>query len=146
LAAREAGLVGEVVGCGRSTTNLDLAHRRGIIDRLASSDADAADADLIVLAVPVGSCRALAERLRAGARPTAILTDVGSVKATVVDVLEAAWSDAGRVVGAHPIAGSEASGAGAGRGDLFRDRLCILTPTARTAPQALETVRGLWRG
>jgi len=145
-AAREAGLVGEIVGFGRTTANLNVARERGLVDRIVTDDAAAADADLIVLAAPVETCGVLAARFRAAARAGTIVTDVGSVKGTLVDALEAAWPDPARVVGAHPIAGSEASGAGAARADLFRGRRCILTPTARTAPSALGLVRTLWEG
>lgn len=147
LAARAAGLVGEVVGLGRSAANLQLARDRGIVDRVASDVATAAaGADVVVLAVPVGACAALADAFRPHVAADTLLTDVGSVKASLVDALEARWPDPGRVVGAHPIAGSEAAGAAAARADLFRDRLCILTPTAQTRPDALARVRALWRG
>jgi prephenate dehydrogenase len=146
LAAKRAGLVGEVLGVGRTAANLAIAHKRGIVDRVVTEPAEAADVDLIVLATPVGSCAALAERLCPHARPTTIVTDVGSVKATVVEALEGVWAEPARVVGAHPIAGSEESGAGAARVDLFEERLCILTPTARTGGPALALVRALWEG
>jgi prephenate dehydrogenase len=147
LAARAAGLVGEVVGLGRSEANLRVARERGIVDRVAPDAAAAArGADVVVLAAPVGACAALAEAFRPHVAADAILTDVGSVKASLVDALEARWPDPGLVVGAHPIAGSEAAGASAARADLFRDRVCILTPTPRTRPEALERVRALWRG
>jgi prephenate dehydrogenase len=71
---------------------------------------------------------------------------VGSVKAALVESLERTWAGVGPVVGAHPIAGSEASGAGAARADLFRGRRCILTPTATTDAAALARVRALWEG
>jgi len=147
LAARAAGLVGEVVGLGRSEANLRVARDRGIVDRVATDvAAAAAGADVVVLAAPVGACAALADAFRPHVAAETILTDVGSVKASLVDALEACWPDAGRVVGAHPIAGSEAAGAAAARADLFRGRLCILTPTPRTRPEALARVRALWRG
>ena len=145
-AAREAGLVGEILGFGRSTANLAIAKERGLVDRVVSDDAAAADVDLVVLAAPVRTCAVLAERFRRHARPTTIVTDVGSVKATLVAELERVWTAPGRVVGAHPIAGSEAAGAGAARADLFRDRLCIVTPTQRTDADALRLVRALWEG
>jgi prephenate dehydrogenase len=145
-AAREAGLVGEILGFGRTAANLNVARERGLVDRIVTDDAEAADADLIVLAAPVETCGALAARFRTAARPGTVVTDVGSVKGTLVNALEAVWPDPTRVVGAHPIAGSEASGAGAARADLFRGRRCILTPTAQTAPAALELVRALWEG
>jgi len=146
LAAKEAGLVGEVVGLGRTAANLETARARGIVDRIATDPRDAAaGADAICLAAPVGSCAALAEALRPHARPGAILTDVGSVKASLVAALEARWTP-GLVVGAHPIAGSEASGAAAARADLFQGRPCILTPTPATDPAALAAMRALWTG
>jgi len=143
-AARQAGLVGEILGFGRTAANLEVARGLGLIDRIVTDDADAADADLIVLAAPVRTCVVLAARFARHAPPTTVVTDVGSVKATLVSALEGAWHDPGRVVGAHPIAGSEASGAGAARADLFHERLCILTPTARTGATSLALVRALW--
>ena len=118
----------------------------GLIDRIVTDDAAAAAADVIVLAAPVRTCGTLAARFAPHAKATAIVTDVGSVKGTLVDALEAAWRDPARVVGAHPIAGSEESGAAAAKADLFRGRLCVLTPTARTGPDALRTIRALWEG
>lgn len=147
LAAREAGLVGEVVGFGRSEANLRVALDRGIVDRVAREPAAAAaGADAVLLAAPVGACAALADAFRPHVGPHTLLTDVGSVKGGLVDALEARWPEPGRVVGAHPIAGSEAAGASAARADLFRGRLCILTPTRTTQAEALAAVRSLWEG
>jgi len=147
LAAREAGLVREVVGVGRSAANLRVARDRGLVDRVATSSAEAvAGAGAVVLAAPVGACAALAEQFRPHVAPGTVLTDVGSVKAGLVPVLESRWNDPGAVVGAHPVAGSEAAGAAAARADLFRGRLCIVTPTTRTSPAALTAVRALWEG
>jgi len=147
LAAREAGLVGEVVGFGRSEANLRVALDRGIVDRVARDPASAvAGADAVLLATPVGTCAALADAFRPHVGPHTLLTDVGSVKGSLVDALEARWPEPGRVVGAHPIAGSEIAGAAAARADLFRGRLCILTPTKTTQPEALGAVRTLWEG
>jgi prephenate dehydrogenase len=146
LAARAAGLVGEVVGLGRTDANLDVARARGIADRVTRDPALAADADAIVLAVPVGAGAAVARALAPHARPGTLLTDVGSVKASVLRELEDAWRGVGPVVGGHPVAGSDEAGAAAARADLFRGRRCILTPTAATAPAPLARVRALWEG
>jgi prephenate dehydrogenase len=147
LAVREAGLAGEVVGFGRGEPNLRLARERGVVDRVTRDPAAAvAGADAIVLAAPIGACAALADTFRPHARPGAVLTDVGSVKGELVAALEARWAGTGPVVGAHPIAGSEESGAGAARADLFRGRRCILTPTAATDRDALARIRALWEG
>lgn len=146
LAVRRRGLAREVVGCGRGRANLDVALRRGLVDRAVTDVAEAVrDADVVVLAVPVGTCGPLAAEMARHARPDAVLTDVASVKAPVVAALEAAWADAGRVVGAHPIAGSDRTGAAAADAALFEGRRCILTPTAATSAAALARVEGLWR-
>ena len=144
-AVRRAHLAGEVRGFGRTVANLELAHARGLIDRIVTDAAEAADVDLIVLAAPVRSCAALATRFRAHARATTVLTDVASVKGSLLADLDGTWGPS-HVVGAHPIAGSEASGAGAAQDDLFRGRLCILTPGPQTDPAALALVRMLWEG
>src|SRR5262249_60683107 len=147
LAAREAGLVREVVGVGRSAANVRVARDRGLVDRVASSPAEAvAGAGAVVLAAPVGACAALAEQFRPHVAPGTVLTDVGSVKADLVSALESRWNDPGSVVGAHPVAGSEAAGASAARAGLFRGRLCIVTPTRRTSPAPLTALRALWEG
>ena len=146
LAVRKAGAAAEVVGFGRTARNLEVALERGLVDRVTQDAAEAArDADLIVLATPVGACAALAEKFRAHARPGTILTDVGSVKTAIVAALEARWVGVGPVIGGHPIAGSEESGAGAARADLFRDRRCILTPTPAADPAAVTRVGALWQ-
>ena len=144
-AARDAGLADEVVGFGRSEANLRVARERGLVDRIARDPEDAVRAaDAIVLAAPVAACAPLAETFARYARPGTLLTDVGSVKASLVAALEVRWAAVGPVVGAHPIAGSEAAGAAAADGALFRGRRCILTPTAHTDAAALARVRALW--
>jgi len=146
-AARDAGLAAEVVGFGRTDANLRVAMERGLVDRVTQDPAEAAaGADAIVLATPIGACVAIAEAFRPHAGPGTLLTDVGSVKASLLTALEAVWSGVGPVVGAHPIAGSEASGAASARADLFRGHRCILTPTATTDRPALARVRALWEG
>lgn len=146
-AVRQAGLVGEVVGFGRGEANLRLAAERGLIDRWTRDPAAAVrNADAVVLATPVGVSAVLADTFRPHARPGTLLTDAGSVKGSLVAALEARWAGIGPVVGGHPIAGSEESGAGAARADLFRGRRCILTPTATTDRAALARVRALWEG
>jgi prephenate dehydrogenase len=146
-AVRRAKLAGEVVGLGRSQENLDTALARGHVDRVSRDpETAAADVDAIVLGAPLGECAPLAARLRARARPGTLLTDVGSAKARLVPALEDAWRGVGPVVGAHPIAGREDSGAKAADPKLFENRLCILTPTTATDRAALARVRALWEG
>lgn len=145
LAARAAGVVGRITGVGRSQANLDVALQRGIVDRAVQDLAAVGPVDLVVLAVPVGTIaavgRALVPHLRAGT----IVTDVGSVKGPIVTALEAALPPTCPFVGAHPIAGTEASGAAAADAALFRGTRCVLTPTERTEPRARGRVAALWQ-
>jgi prephenate dehydrogenase len=144
-AATRAGRVaGEVLGFGRSERSLETARTRGLVDRVTRDAREAAAADVIVLAAPLAACAGIAAALAPHARPGTVLTDVGSVKAVPLAELEAAWARVGPVVGAHPIAGAETAGPGAARADLFRGRVCILTPTPTTDAAALARVRSLW--
>jgi prephenate dehydrogenase len=143
-AARAAKAAGGVLGFGRSEQSLETARGRGLVDRVTRDPREAAAADIIVLAAPLAACAGIAAALAPHARPGTVLTDVGSVKARPLAELEAAWAAVGPVVGAHPIAGAETAGPGAARADLFRGRVCIVTPTPTTDGAALSRVRALW--
>jgi len=146
LALRERGVVGEIVGLGRSPENLRIARRRGAIDRSERDPARACrDVDLVVVATPVGTIAPLVATLARSLPPTAVITDAGSVKAPIVAaVARALGRTAGRFCGSHPIAGTEQSGAAAAERDLLSGRRCILTPTATTASTTRRRVRALW--
>ncbi len=147
LAARERGLIREVVGFGRTEANLKIALERGIIDSYTFDPAEAAaGADLFLLAVPVAATGRVMAQFIPYLRPGCIVTDAGSVKEQVVTILEQLLPPSLPCVGAHPIAGTENAGAGAAFASLFEDQLCILTPTATTDHTALARVRSLWEG
>ena len=149
LALREARRVGSVVGVGRGRANLDAALARGIVDRAVTLDQrwtrEIEDADLVLVATPVGEFPALFSALAAHPRANAIITDAGSTKESVIAAarvhLAAAFA---RFVPGHPIAGTEHSGASAAFATLFRDRNVVLTPAADTDRAALATVASLW--
>jgi prephenate dehydrogenase len=146
LALREAGAVGEVIGAGRGTANLELARERGIVDRFTTDPAAAvARADMVVLGVTLGATAAVLRTIAPALAPTAVVTDVGSVKGSVVEAARAALgARLPAFVPGHPIAGTEQSGAGAAFATLYRGHKVILTPLAETAPDALERVRAMW--
>jgi prephenate dehydrogenase len=146
LALRERGVVGEIVGLGRSAENLRTARRRGAIDRAERDPARAArDVDLVVVATPVATIAPLVATLARTLPPRAIITDAGSVKAPVIAaVTRALGTTAARFCGSHPIAGNELGGAAAAAADLLRGRRCIMTPTATTAAATRRRVRALW--
>ena len=80
---------------------------------------------------------------RAGAFADATVTDVTSVKAEPLAAAVAAGADPGRLVGGHPMAGRETSGAAAARHDLFDDRVWVISPLAESDPERVVTVRDL---
>ncbi len=147
LAAREQGLVGEIVGLGRGEANLRTARGRGIIDAYSLDPREAArNADLLFLSVPVSAMAAVASACAPVLSTAAVVTDAGSVKGAVVSDVEAALAGSFPFVGAHPIAGGEQAGAGAARADLFEGSPCILTPSRGTPPEAVRKIRALWEG
>jgi prephenate dehydrogenase len=146
LGLKAAGAVKEVVGVGRSRANLEAAMTAGVIDAIAQDDRSAcADADLVLLAMPVGQMGAVMARIVGHLGSRTVVTDAGSTKRDVVALarrhLPAALT---RFVPAHPIAGAEKSGASAARVDLFRGRHLLLTPQPETDPGAVALVRAAW--
>jgi prephenate dehydrogenase len=147
LALRERHLAKSVIGYVRRAASVKECARVGAVDRAMRNLAEAVEgAELIVLCTPIAQMRALvADMLRAIA-PGAVITDVGSVKGTVVTDLEALISRAGaHFVGSHPMAGAEKTGVAAARGDLFRDAVCVVTPTKQSNRAAVRRVEELWR-
>jgi prephenate dehydrogenase len=146
-ALRAAGKVGEIVGYGRSLGNLQLAQELGVIDRVAVNPADAVlEADVVVLAVPVGNLHELLESIASSIPDSAVVTDVGSVKSGVVaDARRLLGSRFPRFVPGHPLAGTEQSGVGASIEDLFQGRRVVLTPAPETDASAIARVRALWQ-
>ncbi|MEW6443294.1 MAG: prephenate dehydrogenase/arogenate dehydrogenase family protein [bacterium] len=144
-AAKQKGLIGTVVGLGRGKENLLKALELGVIDVLELDWARGLrDADLIVLATPVCSLPELLAKTASCRDPQSTVTDVGSVKLPIVQQAEAVFSVPSPFVGGHPIAGTEHSGVEASFATLFERRSCILTPSERTDPAALRSVRRLW--
>ncbi|MDP1536867.1 MAG: prephenate dehydrogenase/arogenate dehydrogenase family protein [Burkholderiales bacterium] len=146
LALKKARVVKQVVGVGRSRKNLQVALERGVIDRAETDAARAvADADLVLVGTPVGQIPGIFARIAPALPPHAVVTDAGSTKQ---DVIAAAHRHLGahfaQFVPAHPIAGTENSGAGAAFPELFRDRNLILVPQAETSAAAVRLVRAAW--
>ena len=149
LALKEAGAAATVVGVGRSRGNLELARRRAIVDRAHTLDddwtAELADADLVLLATPVGEMPALFVAMAPRLGAATLVTDAGSTKEDVIDAARLGLGAAfARFVPAHPIAGSEQSGAGAASAALFGGRMVVLTPTPETDAAAIDEVRRCW--
>jgi prephenate dehydrogenase len=146
LALKKAGYCRTVVGIGRSAENLELALKKGIIDEASHDYSAVQDADMVVLATPVGATEKICRELVGYLGEAAILTDAGSVKRAVVEQVRQAFGELPiNFVPGHPIAGNENSGADAAIDDLFRACRVLLTPTETTSENALEAVRAMWQ-
>ncbi len=146
LGLKKAGAVERVVGYSRSSSTREQALSLGVVDAVADSvEALAAQCQVLVVCVPTLSVPAMFEALAACQAPC-IITDVASVKGSVLEAARAAW---GRVppklVLGHPIAGAEKSGVTAGKADLYEHHKVILTPEADTDAQALALVTAMWQ-
>lgn len=146
LALREAGAVREIVGVGRTAGNLAEALRLGVIDRVAVDAASAVqDADLVMLAVPVGQMATVMASIAPHLSTQTVVTDAGSTKCDVVALAQQHLpGHLARFVPAHPIAGAEKSGAAAASGELYRRRSVVITPMSGVEPAAVSMVRTMW--
>ena len=149
LALRAAGAVSHVVGVGRSADNLERARSRGAIDEAVLLDhgwtQKVADADLVLIAIPVAQYRNVLAALADVLHERTVLTDAGSTKQDVVlTAREVLKTRLPRFVPGHPIAGSERSGAEAGEPTLFVGRQVILTPLPETSSSAISLVADFW--
>jgi len=144
-ALRAAGAVERVVGFDRDAAHARAAKARGIVDDVAADAAEAArGAELVVLAVPVRATAEVCAAIAGALGAARLVTDVGSTKGDVVAAAEAALPDAARFCGAHPMAGTEKSGPEAADAALFRGKLAILTPGARTSDEARAACAAMW--
>ena len=143
LAARRAGGFRTGLWARRTEAVAEIA-AMGMADA-ASTDLRSivAEADFIVLCVPIGAMPALAREIAGVISPRAMVTDVGSVKASVVAELGAILG--GRFVGSHPMAGSAQTGIGAARADLFQNAACIVTPDAASEADAVAEIGAFWK-
>ncbi len=146
-ALRQAGEVGEVVGCGRGKANLEKAVELGVIDHYSHDIGEAvAGADMIFLAVPLGAMESTFAAMKGHLAADAIITDGGSAKGSVVKDCRAVFGNSlsGFVPG-HPIAGTENSGVEASFPELYHNRRIILTPVEETSQEAVAKVEAMWR-
>jgi prephenate dehydrogenase len=142
-----AGCECEIVGVGRDANVLQQAIAEGSITGFTTDVQTAcADADLIVVAVPVLSVKAMLQEMAPVLAPHAIVTDVASVKHSIITAAREVFGTVpANFVPGHPIAGSEQSGYKAAKAELFQGRKVILTPLETTSKDAVATVQALWQ-
>jgi cyclohexadieny/prephenate dehydrogenase len=144
-ASRRAGLAKEIVGSARSASTVETALKLGLVSKGYASAAEAVQgADLVILCVPVGLCGAIAKEIKPHLVPGAILSDVGSVKGSIVRDVAPHVPRGVHFVAAHPIAGTEQSGPESGFAELFDGRWCILTPEPHTDKAAVDKLKAFW--
>ena len=148
LALRKANYCETIVGCSRNAEHLQQAVDLGVIDRYTLDPKDAVkDADMILLAVPMRAMHPVMKSFAEHMKPTAVITDAGSAKRSVVAAAKSAFG--GKVpanfVAGHPIAGREKSSVAAAIDDLYVDHKVILTPTEETSEEAIQQVKAMWQ-
>jgi len=148
LAAKKRGLAREVAGFVRRAAGLKDCEKAGAVD-FATTDLLAAvwDADLVILCTPLAQMCSLTQQFFPALKRSAIVTDVGSVKAGVVRELESLVQkkSGAHFVGSHPMAGGEKIGITAARADLFDNSVCVVTPTKKSNEMALKKVEQFWK-
>jgi len=147
LGLKQAKAVGHVVGCGRNQTNLQKGIELGVIDSYCDSVSEAVkDADVVVVAVPLGTMQSIFEQMSNVLSSDTIVTDVGSTKGSVI---EAAKAGLGRClsqfVPGHPIAGSEKNGVEAGFAELYQNKKVILTPLPENSQSSIDQISNMWQ-
>jgi len=147
LAARRRRLAREIAGFVRRPASLKDCEKTGVVD-YATTDLLAAvsNADLVILCTPLSQMRPRVLEMLPALKRGAIVTDVGSVKTSVVRELESLVAKAGaHFVGSHPMAGAEKTGVLAARADLFENAVCVVTPAKKSNVAAVRKVEAFWK-
>ncbi|MDD5059604.1 MAG: prephenate dehydrogenase [Candidatus Omnitrophica bacterium] len=142
LAMKKKKLARTIVGFSRHLENARLAKKMGAIDCIGKNLGIVKDADLIILATPVKSIIEISSRIKDKINKNCIVIDVGSTKQAIVARLDPIIPN---FVGCHPLAGSEKRGASNLGNDIFKDSICILTPTPLTNLKTLNKIRVFWQ-
>lgn len=146
LGLKKRGFRGRITALGRRVDTLKKARSSGAYDAVGNSpDELIPSATMAVITVPLSGFRAVFTQIAEYANSDLVITDAGSTKSSVIADARACLSDLSRVIGAHPMAGSEKAGPLAGDPDLFVGKPCILTLTENDDPQAVASVTALWQ-
>ncbi|TAK67018.1 MAG: prephenate dehydrogenase/arogenate dehydrogenase family protein [Betaproteobacteria bacterium] len=146
LGLKAAGAAKRVIGLGRTAANLEHALELGVIDEASDDPAVVVEADLVLIATPVGQMGTIMEAIAPHLGADTVVTDGGSTKQDVVALAYRLLnSHAAQFVPGHPIAGAEYSGVAAARADLYRQRKVVLTPLPENSERSIRRVRAAWR-
>ena len=146
LAMRRGGVAGEIVGYARSHDTRDTARDMGLVDRVCDSAVEAVkDADLVILAVPVGAMGSVMAEIAPGLKQGAVVSDVGSVKKDIFASVLPHLPENVEFIGTHPMAGTEHSGPKSGFAELFDNRWCLIVPTDTSSEAEILRLEEFWR-
>lgn len=135
-----------VVGMGRSPERLEKARQFGALDSFTTEPQSLpAMLDLLIVCTPVCVLPSHVTHALPAVKPDGVITDVGSTKAIVVEQCEAICGNAYRFVGSHPMAGSHKTGIEAAAADLYQDKICVVTETILSEPEAVDQVEVFWQ-
>lgn len=144
-AIQDNGVAESLIGCDNNDDHCQKARYLKLADRIIADPIQATKgSDLVILATPVGTYPALGQLICSSMDSGAILSDVGSVKSSVVKALSPHMREDCHLIPGHPVAGTEQSGPEAGFAALFHDRWCILTPPEDTNPDMIKKLEGFW--
>lgn len=141
LLIKKKGLAREVVGVSRHKKSLALALKMGAIDRGSLSLDILKGADFLILATPVETIIRLRKEIFKNTGRDCLVTDVGSTKLKIVSFLEKTFP---HYLGSHPLAGSEKCGIANASAEIFKNSLCLLTPTRKTHKESLAKIKAFW--
>ena len=142
LASKKRGVAGCVTGLVRRTESIDECVAIGAVDEATQDLAKAVKgASMVILCTPVGEMKDMASQIKPHLAPEAVVTDVGSVKASVIQEVEPILS---HFVGSHPLCGSEKTGVANASANLFEGATCAVTPTEQSDPEAVVKVNEFW--
>ena len=142
---KREGLADRVTAYSRRPETRQRIRELGFVDNVADDIVTAvADADLVVVSVPVSASGSIAKAIGPHLRSGAIVTDTGSVKQAVIAAMGPHLPKQVHFVPGHPIAGTEDTGPDSGFDTLFQGRWCVLTPPEGTDPKAVSAITNMW--
>ncbi len=146
MALKKRRVARKIYGVDLTAARLHAARSRGAIDEGSARLSDGLlRTELVIIAVPPTAVPVVVRQIARFTRRPLTVTDVASTKGEIVRAVQKILPPQISFIGGHPMAGSERSGIGAANADLFRESICILTPTPRTKDRALSQVNALWR-
>tara|TARA_Y100000739_G_C20509355_1_gene418797 strand:+ start:118 stop:969 length:852 start_codon:yes stop_codon:yes gene_type:complete len=146
-ALKEKNLAKVVFGYGRDQSRLEVAQKSNVIDNFSTSIKEAiVDAEIIVIATPVGTFKKILEEIEPIVSSNVIITDVGSTKTNIVNAVNAVLrTKSSYFIPAHPIAGKEKSGFEVSDAKLFEGKKVIITPQENNLPESIMVIKEMWQ-